>query len=348
MNSKQELGQFYTTNAKYIIGNLIKDIPNNANIIDPFAGNWDLLNYISDNKEVNDIIAFDLEPQNKKTKKRDTLINPPDYSGLYVITNPPYLAKNKTKNKDIFGLYNVGDLYKASIETIIGCEGGILIVPLNFLCDCRGIETRVKFLSQYKIQSLNIFEEQVFNDTAYTVCAFSFIKKENSKQVLRPRFYPVKKNGNNSESKYTIKASENYTMGGCFLNKIESQKSSIKIGRLTKDLKKGYYISNLYLYAIDSGSKDGIVRLEKKEEPYYGKETDRAFATIIFDKKIPVEWEEQIINEFNTILNYNRERYHSLFLTNFRNSTKEYARKRISFDLAFDIISYILKTRFGI
>lgn len=45
--NKKELGQFYTTNSKLIIGDLVKYIQG-KNLIDPFAGNWDLLNLFDD------------------------------------------------------------------------------------------------------------------------------------------------------------------------------------------------------------------------------------------------------------------------------------------------------------
>ena len=45
INIKQKLGQFYTTNYDYILQNLY--IPENIKkIIEPFAGNGDLLNFI--------------------------------------------------------------------------------------------------------------------------------------------------------------------------------------------------------------------------------------------------------------------------------------------------------------
>jgi len=339
MKKKQELGQFYTTNAEYIIGSLFEDLPDNISIIDPFAGNWDLLNLAQKKLPLKNIHAYDLDPQNPETIQQDTLLNSPNYKGLYVITNPPYLAKNKTKDKTIFDMYKVSDLYKASIETFMGCEGGILIVPLNFLCDDRSIETRNKFLSEYEIQSLNIFEEQVFDDTSYTICSFSFLKNCNTSQIIKPHFYP-----NDTEGQYVIDKEHGYVIGGRFLDEIRSNQSSVSIGRLTAECKAGYYISNLKLYTIDSGTKNGMIRLEKDITPFYGKDTDRAFATIISDCKLD-DVEDVVIYGFNQLLNRGRLQYHSLFLTNYRHSTKECARKRISFGLAFDIISYILKTK---
>jgi hypothetical protein len=93
--------------------------------VDPFAGDWDLLNLAQKHIQVNHAHAYDLDPQNPETIQQDTLLHPPDYKGLYVITNPPYLARNKTKDQTIFDKYEVFDLYKAAIETFMGCEGGV-------------------------------------------------------------------------------------------------------------------------------------------------------------------------------------------------------------------------------
>lgn len=49
MNNKKKLGQFYTTNYKYILKGF-KIPENTTNIIEPFCGNGDLLNFIDRNK----------------------------------------------------------------------------------------------------------------------------------------------------------------------------------------------------------------------------------------------------------------------------------------------------------
>jgi hypothetical protein len=47
------------------------------------------------------------------------------------------------------------------------------------------------------------------------------------------------------------------------------------------------------------------------------------------------------VKKFNTYLENHRKKYNSLFLTNYRES-KDIARKRISFDLVYQITEYIL------
>ena len=119
-------------------------------------------------------------------------------------------------------------------------------------------------------------------------------------------------------------------------------KGRVRVSRLLKDKESSGYISNIKLYAIDSGSNKGRIRLEYEPDHFYGKSTDRGFATLVFSEELTHSEELSIIWKFNETLEKYRERYHSLFLTNFRNSTVSYARKRIDFDLAYRIISNLL------
>ena len=108
--SKNQLGQFYTTNYDYILQNM--KIPDNIKtIIEPFAGNGDLLNFIQ-NKEDYTFELYDIDPKCETAIKRDTLQNPPCYDNKFVLTNPPFLARNKNKHKELYDKYNCNDLYK--------------------------------------------------------------------------------------------------------------------------------------------------------------------------------------------------------------------------------------------
>jgi site-specific DNA-adenine methylase len=147
--SKNELGQFYTTNYEYILQNL--SIPTTeTHIIEPFAGAGHLLNFVKELKTVI-IEAYDIDVNNNiNITERDTLKHPPEYSNKFVLTNPPYLARNKSKEKFLFNKYNTNDLYKCFIKQILSdvCNGGIIIIPLNFWCSIRkaDIDLRKEFL----------------------------------------------------------------------------------------------------------------------------------------------------------------------------------------------------------
>lgn len=329
MKKKIKLGQFYTKRSKYIIGNLLDDLNKDLKVVEPFCGEGDLLIF------ENECEIYDIEPKIKNCIKRDTLLYPPDYTNKLVVTNPPFLAKNKNKNKKLYHLYGVSDLYKAAIKSIINCKGGILIVPLNFFCD-EDNKIRDLFFSKFDLIRLNIFEETVFDDTSYTICSFSFKIKENNDDcdVIECCFFPYK------EIKYfELKKITGWRIGSDFLEIINSTEN-IGIKRLRDNIIPN---SNLYLRAIDTGSIDGRISLSINKNHFYGKESDRSFATIVMNKSYTDEQENIICEQFNKILEENRLKYKSMFLTNFRNSTTLYARKRISFDVAYKLISYIIK-----
>ena len=102
---------------------------------------------------------------------------------------------------------------------------------------------------------------------------------------------------------------------------------------------------DLFIRTIDTGTNEGKISLSINKEHYYGKDTDRTFATIVlpngFDN-IDDETQQKICDVFNDTLNYYRDKHNSLFLTNYRNSTKSYSRKRIGFDVVYKLLSYII------
>jgi hypothetical protein len=191
MNEKKEKGKFYTTNYKYIFSGLSLSCFSlkNFNIVEPFVGQGSLIEFIQNDPEYKNVEKFDID-ENLKTLNlhllegleiRNTLDNPPPYDGKIVITNPPFLYRNKSKDKYLFDKYKTNDLYKCFLLSIIKNPplGGIIILPLNFFSSIRKEDCKLRenFFSQFQIARLNIFQEQVFNDTSINVCSFLFKKK---------------------------------------------------------------------------------------------------------------------------------------------------------------------------
>jgi len=329
-NKKKELGQFMTKNYNYILSDFKQ--PECIEIIEPFAGNSDLLNFLSDKSKYK-IYKYDIEPKDSETIKQDTLLEPPEFDKKYVITNPPYLARNKNINKEIYDKYEVNDYYKAFIKIIIKnkVEGGILILPLNFFCSIRD-------LNEYNIDKINIFEEQVFNDTEYSICSFQFAKFHNKKNkyIIPTIIFPNKELINLS-----FNETNNYSIGGELYNlKIND---NIKIYRAIENNIYPEKQNYILLRAIDNNENDKI-RLELIKEIYYRKESSRTLATIILAPEITIEEQEKLVINFNKLLEIFRKKYHSLFLTNYRESNS-IARKRISFGFVYRLINYILTNK---
>lgn len=337
--SKKQLGQFYTTNYEYILSNI--EIPNNIKtIIEPFVGNGDLLKFI---KKTNyNLEIYDIDPKIQNTIKQDTLLNPPDYTDKFILTNPPYLAKNKSKKKDIYEKYQCDDLYKCFIISIISnvCQGGVIIIPLNFLSSARkaDIELRKNFLKKYSIKIINIFEEQVFDDTSYAVCSIYFVKKCNDDDDIKMYIYPSKK-----EMIINLTYENNYTIGGEIYNL--PQNSKYKVQRATKETKGN--ITNILLKCIDDNINNQLgFKIVSDEEKFIDNTPNlsaRSYATLVINISLTLEEQKHLVYKMNKYIKEQREKYNSLFLSNYRESNS-IARKRISFDLAFKICNYTLSS----
>jgi len=368
ITKKRKLGQFFTTNCDYILQGFENYI-DGKEVSDPFAGNQDLLNWVKNNK-CKKMIGYDYDKNyidGKNVFFNDSINSPKDYK--FICTNPPYLHKNKAtkkiKEKFFSGKNsNFEDLYQASIYSILNCDEGIIIVPLNFLCAENSKKIRELFFTQFKIIKLNIFSERVFDDTTYNVISFYFKKKRKISDIniVDTTIYPE-----NKKIKLTLEKKFGWQFGGEFIYKIKNVKNNLGVFRLTEDyLRSGEYeieialqnikekkilkISNdiktllakniLFLRAIDNknGKKIQLEDIRKyKIAGLVGKNTSRNMAHLIFKKEVSVNEQIDLMNRFNDELAINREKYLSFFLTNFRDNN----RKRISFSLTYKFLNFI-------
>jgi hypothetical protein len=344
-SNKKIRGQFYTTNSSYILDGFSLPPSDIRCIVEPFAGKGDLIEWIKKSKCDAEIQAFDIEPKGDSIKKRDTLVNPPDYNNAWIITNPPYLARNKSADKSVFDLYETNDLYKCFITSVVkqnNCRGGIFIIPAGFFFSPRDIDVmcRDAFMKKYKITKIKYFEESVFDDTTTTIVAFSFeksdtdIKEQNVEWLMMPL---------NIKKEFKMSSINKWIIGGDIYNLPVPENISVRRyveGEKLRDNEQQLYIT---LNALDSGTKDGRISLSYKNNYIYlAKECSRTYASFRITGKILNEGEQiQLCKEFNEFIEEKRQEKWSLFLPQFRES-KEYARKRIPFQLAYRIFLYLI------
>ena len=338
--TKSKLGQFYTTNYEYILQGF--SVPTDIPIVEPFAGNGDLLAFVKSSNHAFE--CYDIDPRKDYIIQRDTLLYPPSFSGKFVFTNPPYLAKNKSADKAVYELYGCDDLYKCFIELLTRdvCEGGVLIVPLNFISSIRAGDTalRRRFVSAYRLDRIHIFEEQVFQDTTYTVCSirFSRIGRDEPSTPTICTIFPNKK-----QIAFALTEQNHYTIGGEIFTLPAT--TAYKIERATKDTKKTDCITNILVKCIDDNIRSKIqLRLTSDQDRYIDTTpnlTERSYATLVIDPPLSLAQQTELVERFNRLLEEYREKYNSLFLTNYRESNT-IARKRISFGLVFQLCGYLL------
>lgn len=320
----------YSDKANTLLFRLTDILDKDMNVVEPFAGSGSLLSIIS---KFNSCESYDIIPNSEGIEQRDTLNNPPSYKGKYVITNPPYLAKNKCDDKQIFDKYDTDDLYKAFIKSIIEgeVEGGAMIIPLNFLVDENTESLRKLFFSKYCIKNLNIFKCQMFDYTKYNTISFNFVKGKQEGNINTVIFNTLEDIHNIN---ITLTESFGYRLFGEFYNSIPTPTKDFA-RFMTEDQKP----SHIKIHCIDGISKDSLIRAEFCENPMIGKVSDRTSMTIVLPFDITIDEEKILVDRFNEFINNSRDRYYNLLFTNFRENN----RKRISFKLAYSILYKVYK-----
>ena len=343
---KKNKGQFYTVNNSYILNGLPLPPTTARCIIEPFAGKGDLLEWLIQNDNKLLIEAYDIEPKQTGILERDTLMNPPNYAGAWILTNPPYLARNKCTEKDIFDKYNTNDLYKCFITSLTmqeeACAGGIFIIPAGFFLSPRELDVRCRndFLSKYKLLRVKYFEETVFPDTTTTVVAIAF---EKSPILLTEQLVEWVSMPSGETRQFKMSKDNDWIIGGDIYKLATPMGIKVRRHVEGQQLKDGEQRTSMTLAALDSGTQKGRICLEYKEGYIYpAKECSRTYATLcIQGKTLTAEEQQEICLAFNSIVEKKRNETWSLFLPQFRES-KEYARKRIPIELAYTIVQHLL------
>ena len=343
MSTKRQYGQYYSTNCEIIFSNMTIPLET-IRIIEPFTGEGHLVEFAK-SKACHPIETYDIDPKYKGSIKRDTLRDPPTYDGKFVITNPPYLARNKNECKTLYDMYKTNDLYKCFLETIINDKttGGMLILPINFITSIRkhDVDLRKRFVSIYKIILINIFEERMFKDTTYSICSIFFINQPHGSHDINVTIYPIRK-----DIVINLSKENNYTIGGELYRL--PYNPNYKISRAVSSIQER--TTNIMVKCIDDTISNQLgFKLTPTDKLFIDSSknhTRRSYATLVINKDLSMEQQAVLVNKANDFISKNRKKYHSLFLSNFRDNTS-IARKRITFTLAFSICNLVLSDMFG-
>jgi len=328
--SKQNLGQFYSTNVDRILDGM--QVPEGSVVIEPFAGNMDLVKW----SKLDNVEMYDITPLHECIIHRDTLMDPPEYTGKFVLTNPPYRNRVHNPDKKIYDKYSTADLFHAFLYSMYKADGGIVILPLSFFTGHSKTFTRTRdyFMSSFKIIRVNYFEVPVFDDTTTTIVSFQFERNDSliNFQDIEWNIYDAT---NKITRTFTHKKSDGWLVGGYMFNL--PTHPNIKIMRHRPGSATNNFVSNLILKTIDY--RTSLINLQYNDDPSYKQKISPcAYLTFEFDREFTSEQQKEIANSFNIFLTEKRNMYQSLFLSMYR----EKARRCMCVSLAIRILSHVL------
>lgn len=289
--------------------------------IEPFAGSNSIIQLFQQaNPDLqNNWHAFDIEPESVaknvtdiSIEKRDMLKRFPKGYNIG-ITNPPYLAKNSAKRKNIrFSYKGFDDLYKYSLHIMLkNLDYVAAIIPESFI---------VQNLFHDRLFAIISLRTKMFEDTECPVCLALFI--------------PASKKS--AKNNFAIYSNEEYVGDYQSLIKLNEQSFIEEIPVVFHDP-----YGQISLNAIDNTFNASIIFERGETIPVEKvKKSNRSFTRIggleyFTDTEI-----DMIINISNDLLLKKRIQTKDVFLTSFKGLRKDgFYRRRLDFTQARAILN---------
>ena len=315
-DTKQKLGQYFTTNSDEILKGY-EHVILDKNVIDPFAGDGDLLRWAHKNG-ANTCRGYDIVPRHDSIVQNDSLVNPPMYTDSVLVTNPPYLSSNKCRTGDRtpYQKWNQSDYYKCHLATleINDCDQALEIVPSNFFCESRDA-IRKELFKTHHIVSAKIWNEPVFQDTTIGICVLHIKRGKKTFQQFPLQLLPI-----NITIMMDLREEYNYLHGVEFFEYINNSK---KIRVVKTDIGMPPPNTRLVVGLLDNGARPVGISFNESEPVYCQPKSFTTYQLTLPDYNLSDEQQREIVDLFQAKLRYYREKYHSMFLSNYMGPTQK-------------------------
>lgn len=326
VDRKREFGQYFTTESSWLKPHIESHLQSlskrYATCFDPFAGDGHLLDVA---KKFNfSIIGCDIDNSicaNNKWDQNDSLLNLDVHKGTFILTNPPYLAKNSAKrlgsemvsyfsrdvlNKQADSEYKVlNDLFKIAItKGIEKYDDSIWIVPESGIQDLEKLP-----LWKKNLHSVTILENNPFDDTEHPVCIMIFSRSNPKQEVWK----------NDVQLGHWT---DLYQLHQDFAQNVSKHLS------MNFNEKHG----NLGFRAVDGTREDGTMKIKfcLADELGYPRKSIKISSRHLTYISVDLGDEElsNVISLANQLIDDYRAMTHDVFLTAFMGNNKQGARRR--------------------
>lgn len=342
LTTQQLNGQYYTTNADSILKGF-EHLVKGRDVVDYTAGQQDLLKWSARNG-ASSITGYDING-GADNRTQDTLMNPVNLPGYFVVSNPPFLSKkgDKTALHDpLYEKYNTNDLYKAHIMSLT-CDEGLMIVPANFLSESNP-SARDWFFKRYEITFCKLFAYKVFADADLSVVAFHY--KKVAKTPSKASFVCEIHNLEQVVTKQVeVSARYKWLVAGSELAALECDGIAIKTVSAQEPANTDIYMQNVQGGKLNFGAN------------YLPDTTPTATSNIVSprihfldvrqDKKevgleLTPAQQLQVVEEYNKIIDGLWHKYNQLPFSNYLEAGKVIVSKRINEQILSSVVAKIL------
>ncbi len=321
MDDKRSLGQYFTKKDVWLKDNIKEFILKSGCKVayDPFAGSGELLKVASELGLKTKGLDID---KNLGWSYNDSLVRIPHFENAIIITNPPYLTDYSAKRKklwnrvkDAFSRTTYDNLYLLALENMLRAQDFVVaIVPETF------INTT---FPKDKLYSINILEENPFDDTDNPVCVLCFDSVP--------------------KSLYDVKIYKNSHFATTFGKLQEKQLHHMNIHKLKFNCLTG----EIGLRAVDTTNPKRKIEFMKKELLDYDLAGIKHSSRLITIIDVELNYDlDTYIKTCNDLLNKYREDTDDILLSPFKGNMKngirrrrlDYKTARAIMEIAFDMV----------
>lgn len=307
---QQLTGSFFTRNAEKLLQGF-EDMAKGAQIVEPFAGDGDLVEWCL-RHGAKSVEQYDLSPRSESVQQNDSIANP-ILDRPVVVTNPPWLARNRNKDKAHYEQWGQDDLYKCHLAalTTSKVERGILVLPANFLSEARG-KARKTFFGTFRILRAKYYRIPVFADASAAVCVLVFERRSKDwwdrTDVMEFDVELITRDSS-KVSKHQFHEQYEWLAGKEFFELIYSDPDPIKVTILRPGQKPN---TSIVISLLTDGKLPMGAHLQ--EEPVFN---DKSFTTYTVVTSVPVRNQQAVVDLYNKLLTKFVYQYDGLFLANY-------------------------------
>lgn len=331
----QKHGLYFTENCDTLLDGF-EHLVENRFVIDPFAGNMDLISWATRHNAIG-YKAYDLFPLSDDVIENDSIVNPPNYFGAFLLSNPPYLSKNKNKNKMPYERWQQNDLYKCHLASLYpDIEDGILILPSNFLSESNDAARRM-FFRHYTIMKGKYYYYSVFPKATTGIVVFSF--RQNKHPV---KYFPLEIHYKDRVDKITCILDPNYgyLYGAEFFDYIRDDDplNIRKYDETSSDVPNTKIVISLL-----SRGKLPLGAHYNDGKPIWNKKSSFTTYQVSVDGiDLSENAQLEVIKRYNEKLHGYIDQYHGLFLANYMGADQKIKSRKYSNLLLSRIIKEII------
>ena len=311
-STNRENGVYYTSlnnpfNHEAFIKWFYKNKLNKETILEPFAGNNNIIKMLRDLNLCSSYKSYDILPKARDVTRRDTITFFPKNFNICV-SNPPWLYKSSALRRNLyFPNSDYDNLYKVCVDlSLRHCKFVAMLIPASFL---------LSWELQERLEKVIFINGKLFEHTENPVCLALFSEKQSADTEIY--------------------------QGSKLVGLLGELKSYLPKKHFIK-IKFNDNEGNLGLMGIDNTNGPSIKFCKGKELSHYNiVNTSRSITRIS-----GLDVSDDLIEDLNKYLNEFRKKTKDTFLTPFKGLRKDgYYRKRINYRLARDIIGEVLAIR---